>query len=154
MSRSLAAAVLVAPLALWSCSSKPRVGDPSVPRATSPTTTTSNAVTVDQEFELGPGQSALLGTEPLKVMFETVTADSRCPPEVQCAWEGDAVAKVAVSLGRQAPTSYELHTNNGFPTQVNHGGYKIRLMGVAPGPHNGVTIEPGSYVVTLVITQS
>jgi len=153
MSRSLAATVLILPLALAGCSSKPRVGDPSLPRATSPSSTTSNAVTVGQEFELGPGQSALLGSEPLKVMFEAVTTDSRCAPEVQCAWEGDAVAKVVVSLGRQAPTSYELHTNNGFPTQVVHGSYRIRLTAVAPGPHNGVTIEPGSYVVTLVITQ-
>ena len=153
MSRSLAAAVLVLPLAVWSCSSKPRVGDPSAPRA-NPSSTTSNSVSVDQEFELGPGQSALLGTEPLKVFFEAVTADSRCPPEVQCVWEGDAVAKVQVSLGKQAPTTYELHTNNGFPTTATHGGYRIRLTAVAPGPHNGVTIEPGSYVVTLVITQS
>ena len=48
MSRSLAPVVLLAMLAAWSCGSKPRVGEPSSPK-------TANTVTIDQEFELGPG---------------------------------------------------------------------------------------------------
>jgi len=149
MSRSTAAAPLacafLVALAVWSCGSKARVGSPTVDRA--------NGVTTDQEFELGPGQSALVGSEPLKITFEAVTADSRCPPEVQCVWAGDAVAKILAATGTQAPATYELHTNSGFATQVTHGAYRIRLNAVAPGPHNGVTIDPSSYVVTLVVTK-
>ena len=151
MHRSLAATVLLLAVAAWSCGSKARVGDPSS-RNTSGST--SNTVTMDQEFELGPGQSALVGSEPLKVTFETITADSRCPPEVQCVWEGDAVARVSASIGTQAPASLELHTNNGFATQATHGTYRIRLTAVAPGPHQGVTIDPGAYVITLVVAPS
>ena len=145
MSRSLFATPLVLALALWGCGSKARVGAPSAARA--------NSVTTDQEFELGPGQSALVGSEPLKVTFEALTADSRCPPEVQCVWEGDAVAKISAATGTQAPASYELHTNSGFATQVTHGAYRIRLTAVAPGPRNGVTIDPAAYVITLVVTK-
>ena len=145
MSRSLAAASLLLALAVWSCGSKARVGSPSAARA--------NSVTTDQEFELGPGQSALVGSEPLKVTFETVTADSRCPPEVQCVWEGDAVARVSAATSAQAPATYELHTNSGFATQITHGAYRIRLTAVAPGPHAGVNIDPAAYVVTLVVTK-
>jgi hypothetical protein len=147
MSRSLAP-VLLAVLAVWSCGSKPRVGDPS-----SSTKATANTVTTNQEFELGPGQSVLVGSEPLKITFEAITADSRCPPEVQCVWEGDAVAKVQAALGTEAATVYELHTNSGFATQVDHGGYRIRLTAVAPGPHQGVTIDPAAYVITLIVTR-
>lgn len=147
MSRSLAPAVLLAALAAWSCGSKPRVGDPSASKATA------NTVTTDQEFELGPGQSVLLGPEPLKITFDAITADSRCAPEVQCVWAGDAVAKVQAALGSQAPSVYELHTNTGFATQVDHGPYRIRLTAVAPGPHVGVVIDPAAYVITLLVTR-
>ena len=145
MPRSLAAVPLLLVVAAWSCGSKARVGDPS--------RTSANAVTTDQEFELGPGQSVLVGQEPLKITFEAITADSRCAPEVNCVWEGDAVAKVQAATGSQAPTVYELHTNTGFATQVDHGGYRIRLTAVAPGPHQGVVIDPGAYVITLIVTR-
>lgn len=148
MSRSLAPVVLLAVLAAWSCGSKPRVGDPS-----SSSKATANTVTVNQEFELGPGQSVLVGSEPLKITFEAMTADSRCPPEVQCVWEGDAVAKLQAATGTQAPTVYELHTNTQYSTQVDHGGYRIRLTAVAPGPHEGVVIDPSAYVITLLVTR-
>jgi hypothetical protein len=149
MSRSLSSAplafALLTALAVWSCGSKARVGSPSVERA--------NSVTTDQEFELGAGQSVLVGSEPVKITFEAVTADSRCPPEVQCVWEGDAVAKVSAATGTQPPVSYELHTNTGFATQVTHGAYRIRLTAVAPGPREGVTIDPKAYVITLLVTK-
>jgi hypothetical protein len=145
MPRSLAAAVPILAAAGFSCSSKPRMGDPSSSR--------SNAVTLDQEFDLGPGQSALVGSEPLKVTFEAVSADSRCAPEVQCVWEGDAVARILAATGAQAPISHELHTNTGFATQVDHGAYRIRLTAVAPGPRAAVKIDPAAYVVTLLVTR-
>ena len=146
MSRSLAPVLLLAALGASSCSSTPRVGDPSK-------ATTANSVTTDQEFELGPGQSVLVGQEPLKITFDAITGDSRCPPEVQCVWEGDAVAKVQAATGTQAPTVYELHTNTGYPTQVDHGAYRIRLAAVAPGTHQGVVIDPAAYVITLIVTR-
>jgi hypothetical protein len=145
MPRSLAATALLLALAAWSCGSKARVGAPSAERA--------NAVTPGQEFELGPGQSALVGPEPMKVTFETMTADSRCPPEVQCVWEGDAVPRISAATGTQAPKTYELHTNTGFATQVDHGAYRIRLTAVAPGTRAGVTIDPSAYVITLLVTK-
>jgi hypothetical protein len=146
MSRSLVPVLLLAALGAWGCSSKPRVGDPSK-------ATTGNSVTTDQEFELGPGQSVLVGQEPLKITFEAITGDSRCAPEVQCPWEGDAVAKLQASTAGQSPTVYDLHTNTGYPTQADHGGYRIRLAAVAPGPHVGVVIDPAAYVITLIVTR-
>jgi hypothetical protein len=145
MPRSLTVTALLLALAAWSCGSKARVGSPSAARA--------NSVTTDQEFELSPGQSALVGSEPLKITFEKIAADSRCPPEVQCVWEGDAVARVTAATGTQAPMSYDLHTNTGFATQADHGAYRIRLSAVAPGPHAGVTIDPAAYVITLLVTK-
>jgi hypothetical protein len=146
MPASLATVALLLVLPAWTCGSKPRVGDPSTSR--------SNVVSTDQEFELAAGQSALVGPEPLKITFEIITADSRCAPEVQCVWEGDAVAKVLAATGTQAPVAHELHTNAGFATQVQHGGYRIRLTAVAPGPHAGVAIDPKTYVITLLVTKS
>jgi hypothetical protein len=146
MPRSKGVAALLLAMAAMGCGSKPRVGDPS--------TAKSNVVAPGQEFELGPGQSALVGPEPLKITFEAVTADSRCPPDVSCVWEGDAVAKIHAAAGTQAAVPYDLHTHAGFATQVDHGGYRIRLTAVSPYPQTaGVPIDPGAYVVTLLVTR-
>lgn len=144
MPRYLAAVALLLAVAAAGCSSKGRVGAPS---------SRNNGVTLDQEFELAPGQSALIGPEPLRVTFEAVTADSRCPPEVQCVWEGDAVAKVLAATGSQSAVSYELHTHTGYATQITHGAYRIRLVGVAPTTRAGVAIDPAAYVITLLVTK-
>jgi len=154
MPRSLVAASLLFAVAAFGCTSKARVGDPSSSRGNGTGGGNSaNSVTVDQEFELSPGQSALIGPEPLKITFEAVTADSRCPEGVQCAWAGDAVVKLMVATGTQSPVSYELHTNTGYPTKVVHGAYQIRLVAVAPPTRPGVTIDPSAYVVTLLVTR-
>lgn len=152
MPRSLAALPMLLALALWSCGSKARVGDPSGSRPNTGSTT-ANSVSTDQEFELSAGQSALVGSEPLKVTFLSVAGDSRCPTDVQCVWEGDAVVRVSLSISRQEPTTYELHTNNGFATQATHGAYRVRLAAVAPAPRSGATIEPSAYVITLIVTK-
>ena len=62
-------------------------------------------------------------------------------------------AKVQAATGTQAASVYELHTNTGYPTQVDHGAYRIRLTAVAPGPHVNVTIDPAAYVITLIVTR-
>ena len=151
-SHAVTALVVLMALAGWTCGSKARVGAPSASQS-SGGSSTANSVSMDQEFELAPGQSALVGSEPLKVTFLSVADDSRCPTDVQCVWEGDAVARVSVSIGRQEPTSYELHTNTGFATQATHGAYRVRLAAVAPAPRSGATIDPSAYVITLIVTK-
>lgn len=43
-----------------------------------------------QEFSLSIGQEAIITGEDLRVRFEDVLEDSRCPINVTCIWEGRA----------------------------------------------------------------
>jgi hypothetical protein len=55
---------------------------------------------LNQEFRLSPGQTASLAAEGLKIKFESVTADSRCPQGVTCIWAGEAKCQTTVTLNK------------------------------------------------------
>lgn len=83
---------------------------------------------LDTEVTLGLGQAVVLTGEDLSVGFDAVRSDSRCPPDVQCVWEGDAT--VAVSLAHPATgprTVVDLHTNGRFQRSTEYAGYQVEL---------------------------
>jgi hypothetical protein len=106
---------------------------------------------LDQPFELQPGQTALVGNEDLRVTFEKVSEDSRCPTGATCVWEGDAAAKLTVVQGTQEKSSLELHTSRRFSTEARYLRYRVVLEAVAPHPKLGTPIEAPSYRVTLTV---
>ena len=61
-------------------------GGPTVPRN----------VNLGEPFDLGAAQMAVVGDTGLTVTFDRVAADSRCPVDVQCIWEGDATVVLGV----------------------------------------------------------
>lgn len=58
----------------------------------------------DQPFTLAPGDSVVVGAEHVRVAFDRVTADSRCPRDVQCIWAGEATVLARIAPNGQ-PTS-------------------------------------------------
>lgn len=53
-------------------------------------------------FRLSPGESVSVEGEPLRVRFERVKSDVRCPVTVQCIWAGAATVALSVEvLGRR-----------------------------------------------------
>jgi hypothetical protein len=128
---SLAALALLA-----SCSTSP-----SAPRA----------VSLTERFTLAPGQTAEVEGTGLRVTFESVSADSRCPVDVTCVWEGDAVVVVSVQVTGSARVQHELHTSGRYPTEVDAGDYRLRLVDLAPVPREGASPTPGAYRVTLLV---
>lgn len=132
-SPSLAALVLLA-----SCSTSP-----SAPRP----------VRLDERFTLGPGQTADVEGASLRVTFESVSADSRCPVDVTCVWEGDAVVIVSVQANGSARVQRELHTSARYPREVDAGDHRVRLVDVAPSPRSGASPAPGDYRVTLLVSR-
>jgi hypothetical protein len=106
-----------------------------------------------RDFVLGPGQAASIEGTSVAVLFRSVTADSRCPVDVQCVWAGDAAVLVTVSSGSAGDErDATLHTGL-EPKATTVGGDEIRLTGVEPAPHSGTPIPPSSYRVTLRVTR-
>jgi hypothetical protein len=107
-------------------------------------------VPLNREFVLARGQSAAIESASVRIRFEGVVGDSRCPADVVCIQGGDAIVRIVVLAG---PTSrdYELHTGDMRP--VRHEDLTITLVQVVPYPFSSRTIEPGEYRVTLRVTR-
>lgn len=129
---------LAALLLLASCSTSP-----SAPRA----------VSLDQSFTLAPGQTAQVGNTSLRVTFESVSADSRCPVDATCVWEGDAAVIVSVQSAGSARAQHELHTSRRYAMEVEARDHRLRLVDLAPAPRAAASPAPGDYRATLLVSR-
>jgi len=102
-----------------------------------------------QPFDLRVGDSALT-TDDLRIRFDTVRSDSRCPMDALCVRAGEAV--IALTIGRtgEVPVGRELDTTpaRSSTTFLN---FTITLSSLAPYPRSDRQIQPGDYVATLVV---
>lgn len=58
-------------------------------------------------FALKIGESAL-ATDEIRIKFDAVRSDSRCPSGARCIWAGEAEIAVTVSRGAETPESRAL----------------------------------------------
>lgn len=112
----------------------------------------SRPVSLGREFALTPARAALVGEERLRVEFERVSADSRCPIDVHCITAGDATVKVALHHPSLPRAAEELHTMESR-RQVFYAGHRIRLVRLEPQPRSTSPIAPKDYVATFVVTK-
>lgn len=102
------------------------------------------------EFELAPGQRAIVDGGQFVIRFERVVDDSRCPGDVWCVWAGDArlelrLEGMAEDGGGRVDT---LHTTL-EPRGARYGAYLVQVVALRPEPRSGD--DPGArrYVVRL-----
>jgi hypothetical protein len=108
---------------------------------------------LDEPFRLAIGETARLNGGALLVTFRSVAADSRCPLDAVCVWEGDAAIRVEVVVPGAAATAHELHTTL-QPRAVEVGGYRVELLELQPYPRASERTPPGAYVARLRATRS
>lgn len=102
-------------------------------------------------FRLSPGGSVSIEGEPVRVGFERVTVDNRCPTDISCFWEGFATAALRFDVAGE-PAAVELSTSG--PRTVERSGYRLELRRVTPERRTQTDrIEPSSYRVELVVTR-
>ena len=100
------------------------------------------------EVQLRAGESREVGD--LRVTFDRVTNESRCPNGVVCAWAGDAAVQLTVRSGNEERTPL-LHTHADFGRYTDLFGRRIYLADVSPYPEKDKVIAPASYVVLLKV---
>ena len=115
---------------------------------------TGPTVSVDARFTLAPGETASVQGRGVKLRFESVTGDSRCPGDAVCITGGDAVVKVTAT-GDGNSLSLELHTGDSSRASVTYGSVKVTLVELTPYPFSSLpAIKPGDYRATLIVTGS
>ena len=99
------------------------------------------------------GQTLVVGG--IRVRFDAVESDSRCPSDVVCVWAGDAVANLTVEQNcdcRSAAWQLKLHT---FlePKKGSAYGYRVELRSLLPYPSSTSPIKPDAYSAWLRIVR-
>lgn len=118
------------------------------------TGSTSPTPAVNEEFTLAPGQTANVRGTNLRLTFERVSEDSRCPTDVTCVWEGDAVVVLKVKIAAEEATR-EVHTQGGEPRsrKAPAGDYVVTLVRLDPAPRSTAAIEASAYRATLLVAR-
>ncbi len=106
-------------------------------------------VTKDKPFELRAGEAALTADD-IRIRFDTVRSDSRCPSGAQCIWAGEAV--VAVTLSRGETSAGRELTIPGERSSTTFETVTVTFQGLQPYPGTGRNTQPGDYVATFVVT--
>lgn len=118
-----------------------------------PPSTTVAAVQDSLTISLRTGASADVASTGVRLTFERVAGDSRCPRGVTCVWEGDAVAVLRAEAAGAGGVVLQLHTNAQFARHGEAHGLVIRLQELAPYPDADRPIDPASYVATIAVTR-
>ena len=107
------------------------------------------SVPLGQPFELRLGTSATL-PDGLKVTFDTVKSDSRCPSDAICVWAGEAVVALTLSQSAGGQVQRELRTTAGA-SETLYLTYVVKLAALAPYPRSAQQIRPEDYVATFTV---
>ena len=103
------------------------------------------------EIELGFGQIIQPANFPFSLQFQGVVADSRCPTEVDCVWEGNAEVLVNV-ISENNSEVYSLNTTLD-PQRITHEGYVLELIAVSPYPVYEEDVSEEDYSITLSVDE-
>lgn len=108
------------------------------------------------EVTLRPGQVTAVASTPLRIGFERVASDSRCPSTALCIQSGDALVVFSVSVGDSGGAEVRLRTRGGTTGEsltATVGGYEMAISGLQPYPETTTAIPAGDYRVTVSIAR-
>jgi len=93
--------------------------------------------------------SAVLADD-LRLTFDRVRSDSRCPLDALCIQAGEAIVVLTLSQSAAAPVEQELRTTPAL-SEATYLSYVIKLVALAPYPRSTQQIRPEDYVATLTV---
>jgi len=108
------------------------------------------------EVTLRPGEVTAVASTPLRIGFERVAADSRCPATALCIQAGDAQVVFNVSVSGSGAAEIRLRTVGGTTGQeliATVGGYELSIAGLQPYPESSTPIPSADYRVTVSISR-
>ena len=110
---------------------------------------TSPDVVAGTPFDLDVGATATLA-DGLRIRFERVRADSRCPLDALCVRAGEAIIDVTLSASNGSAEVREMRTD-APGSRISHGQHTIHLTALVPFPRSTQQIDPRDYVATFII---
>ena len=112
--------------------------------------------TLETEFQLEIGQTAVIRDEELEFQFWNLPEDSRCASDVVCVWEGQA--RILLRVGNKGEEKQEVEVTSRADhddlARTDLGNYLLDLIAVEPYPVSTETIGLEDYVITLVVSKT
>ena len=110
----------------------------------------SASIPLDKEFQLAPGQTAMVGMGGLRITFISVPVDTRCPLGVLCIVAGEAQVEIDAEQG-DAGSRLRLNTD-GLGRQAIFVSYAIELVNLTPTPKLNQPTPLSSYRIGLKVS--
>lgn len=111
-----------------------------------------NTVQFDAPFKMTQKKGVAFENDDLKIIFNTISEDSRCPEGTTCVWEGQVKVNLTVKT-KNASEQVEMLRKGGQKENAIQqvGNHTIYLMAVNPYPKDGQTIAQEDYKITIVV---
>ena len=106
---------------------------------TAPAASTVTRVADGASIQLAPGESATLADDS-RLDYVKLDGDSRCRPDVQCVWAGDATIAMRWTPASGAAQAFELHTTLD-PKSFTAGSRTITLTSLERGDAPKATLQ-------------
>lgn len=107
---------------------------------------------LDQELKIKIGQE--VSVDELRIKFDSVAEDRRCPCEMECSSDSNAVVIFRLE-SPQSVAKYIVLTAFSEADEIHSRGYKISLLRLDPCPKaHGSHIDTQEYEATLLVTKS
>jgi hypothetical protein len=105
-----------------------------------------------ETLEIKEGLQKTADRSRLTIKFVEIVEDSRCPPDVNCVWAGNAKIKLSISKGKAAPKFVEINTGLD-PKSVKVAGYEIKLEKLTHRVPEHLMMHDKPLVATFTITK-
>lgn len=96
-------------------------------------------ITDGTSFTLQAGSQVRLADDS-RLRYQRLVTDSRCPPDVQCVWAGDAIVALEWLPANGTAQAFELHTGK-EPRSQALGGRMLVLESLARGAQPAATLK-------------
>lgn len=108
---------------------------------------------LDSAFTIGVGETVVVSETPLRITFNQVISDSRCPEGAVCFWPGNGEIELTLKTSSRDTVKTVLNT---FlePHDAVSGEYRITLTDLKPYPQDGIEIDPESYLAILKVEKN
>jgi hypothetical protein len=107
-------------------------------------------IPANQEFTLAIGQTVVIAGSDLRVTFEAVPEDSRCPLDAYCVWAGNG--QVRLRLRRSGLDHTALLNTNFDPRAIVIEAYRLELLDLKPQPYAAHPTPPTAYRAHLQVS--
>lgn len=107
---------------------------------------------LEETFLLPAGEEAVITDEDMKIRFEEVIEDSRCPRSVECVWAGQAKYALLFTLEDDSERAVLTEPGAYGQTQINVLDYVVKAS-LEPYPEEPDDINEGDYRLCMTVSK-